>query len=110
MFVLLALSAIAAAAVVGSMFDLFSSNDDVEGSLENIDDADGFDLLEADLLDDLQNSVLMDIEDDATVADEEAVRNENTPTGPIGISGTDGDDFLMPALMSFCPSGKMATM
>ena len=94
MFVLLAPSAIAAAAVVGSMFDLFSSNDDVEGSLENIDDADGFDLLEADLLDDLQNSVLMDIEDDATVADEEAVRDENTPTGPIGILGTDGNDFL----------------
>ncbi len=92
MFPLLILSAVATIALVGTLFDLWE--DDVDETLDDIDNADGFSLLDAALADTLAQGALGEIEQGAQVIDADAVRDDYAPIGSVEIEGTDGDDYI----------------
>jgi len=93
MFPLIFLSSLASIALVGTMFDLWG-DDNVDDTLEDVDNGDGFALLDDSLPATLQAGALEEIEAGAGVIDAEAVRSDYAPTGSVEIEGTDGDDFI----------------
>lgn len=81
-------------AIAGSLFGLVN-DDDAEETLTDIDESEGYDLLDQAVIDSLSEGALAGIESGVDVIDADAVRGDYAPTGPVEIEGTDSDDYIL---------------